>query len=73
MTTITTHDADTDAIVAELEKAGLIEVYINEEGKEAYRLTEQGERVGTALAMAGDDGAAMVLDALLDGTQPDTT
>jgi hypothetical protein len=28
-----THDAETDAIVAELEKAGLVETYTNDEGK----------------------------------------
>jgi len=39
--------------------------YVNEEDKEAYRLTAKGEPVARAVAMAGDHGEA-VLDALLD-------
>ena len=39
------HDAETDAIVAELEKAGLITVTVRPDGQEAYTLIEQGERV----------------------------
>jgi hypothetical protein len=59
------HDAETDALVAEQEQAGLIEVQVRPDGQEAYTLTEQGERVGRMLAMAGDD-AGIVLDGLLD-------
>jgi hypothetical protein len=33
------------------EDAGLIEVYTDEQGREAYRLTEEGVRVGHMLAM----------------------
>jgi hypothetical protein len=58
-----THDAETDAIVAELEQAGLIEVQVRPDGLQAYTLPEQGGRVGRMLAMAGDD-ADVVLDGL---------
>jgi len=58
-------DAETDATVAELEKAGLVETFANDEGKVAYRLTPEGAQLGRSMALAGDDGAA-VLDALLD-------
>ena len=61
-----THDAETDAIVAQLGEAGLIEVYVNEEGKETYRLTAKGAPVARAIALAGEDGET-VLDALLGG------
>jgi hypothetical protein len=48
--------AELDAIVAQLVEAGLVEVYTNEEGHEAYRLTAKGEPVARAVAMAGDEG-----------------
>ncbi|MEA2026657.1 MAG: hypothetical protein U9O18_08190 [Chloroflexota bacterium] len=43
---MTDPDAETDAIVAELEKAGLVEQYTNAEGKAAMRLTPNGTQVG---------------------------
>ena len=57
-------DDELHAIVTQLEVAGLIEGYINEEGKEAYGLTKRGEPVARSVAMAGEDGEA-VLDAPL--------
>ena len=60
------HDAETDAIVAELEKAGLVETFTNDEDKVAYRLTPKGAQPGRSMALTGDGGAAVVLDALLD-------
>jgi len=62
-----TYDAETDAIVAELEKAGLVETYTNDEGKVAYRLTPKGVQLGRSMALAGDDNAQVILDALLEG------
>ena len=59
--------AELDAILAELERADLVEQYVTEDGKAAMRLTEQGMRVGRSLALAGDEDAQVVLDALLDG------
>ena len=56
-----------ETIVAMLTEAGLVESYVTEDGAEALRLTERGEQVGRALAMAGDDDANAVFDALLEG------
>ena len=38
-----------DAIIEELEKAGLVEAYTDAEGREAYRLTRKGQAVLDAL------------------------
>lgn len=54
-------EAETAALLAELEAAGLLVV----EGDEV-RLTEQGARVGRMLAMAGDE-ESVLLEALLEG------
>jgi hypothetical protein len=54
-------------LVAMLQERGLIEVYTDEEGREAYRLTEEGVRVGNMLAMVAGEDADAVLEALLDG------
>ncbi len=43
-------------LVAMLEDAGLVEVCVDEEGRETYRLTEDGAGVGNMLVMAeGED------------------
>jgi DNA-binding PadR family transcriptional regulator len=60
-----THDAELDATVAELERAGLLETYTRPDGRIAYRLTPQGAAVGRMLAM-GDEKADALLGALLD-------
>ena len=39
--------------VPSLQDRGLVEVYTDEQGREAYRLTEDGLRVGSMLAMVG--------------------
>ena len=58
-------------LVAMLEDAGLVEVYTDEQGREAYRLTENGVRVGNMLAMVeGEDGEEM-LQALLSELSAD--
>jgi DNA-binding MarR family transcriptional regulator len=62
-----THDAEMDAIVAELEKAGLVETFTSDQGKVPYRLTPKGAQLGRSMALAGDEDAAVVLDALLEG------
>ena len=66
MTDDTMTEAELDAILDEMEAADLVEQYTTEDGTAAMRLTEQGVRVGRSLALAGDDDAAVVLDALLD-------
>jgi hypothetical protein len=58
------HDADMDAIHELLEGAGLVEVYVNADGKQAMRLTEDGVRAARQMAMSEDPDA--VLDALLE-------
>jgi len=63
---MTDHDAEMDAIREQLEKAGLVETYVDEDGQDAMRLTPKGAQMGRALAMAGDEDAAAVLDALLE-------
>jgi len=60
-------DDEFETIVAMLTEAGLVESYVADDGAEALRLTQRGDQVGRALAMAGDDDANAVLDALLDG------
>jgi hypothetical protein len=61
-------DAELDRIVAMISEAGLIEAYVNEDGRPALRLTEKGAQMGRALAMAGDDAdPEAVLAALLEG------
>jgi hypothetical protein len=47
------HDAEMDEIVAELEEAGLVETFINDEGKVAYPPHAEG---CTAGALDGDGG-----------------
>jgi hypothetical protein len=58
---MTDHDAETDAIVAELEKAGLVEVTTDEQGREVWTLTAEGERVGNMLAMVADEDQRMTV------------
>jgi hypothetical protein len=60
-------DAEMAQPAAMLEERGLIEVYVDEEGREAYRLTVEGVRVGNMLAMVRGEDADAVLEALLDG------
>jgi hypothetical protein len=64
---MTDPDAELDELVAMLGRAGLVESYINEDGKPAPRLTERGAQLGRALAMSGDEASADApLAALLD-------
>ena len=59
-----------DAIVATLSDAGLVEEYVNEDGRPTMRLTPDGERVARQMAMSDDpDG---LLDALLDASEAGT-
>ena len=45
-------NAEIAQLVEILEKAGLVEVYLDEEGREAYRLTEDGV-LGTCSRWSG--------------------
>jgi hypothetical protein len=57
-------------LVALLEERGLLEVYEDDEGREAYRLTEEGVRVRHMLAMVEGEDADAVLEALLTDATP---
>lgn len=62
---MTDHDPEMDTIRDQLEEAGLIEVHTDEQGREAYRLTADGERVARQLAMLGEDGQDALMAGLL--------
>jgi DNA-binding PadR family transcriptional regulator len=62
-------NAEMAQLVALLEERGLIEVYLGDQGREAYRLTEEGVRVGHMLAMVEGEDANAVLEALLRGDE----
>ena len=64
--------SDLDAIFDQLETAGLVEQYVDDDGKAAMRLTANGAQVARAMAMAGDADPAAVLDVLLDGERADS-
>ena len=49
-------DAELDANLESAEKAGLVEVYIGDEGQQIMRLTPKGEQVARQLAMTDEDG-----------------
>ncbi len=61
---MTDHDAEMDALLDQLEAAGMVEVY-TDDGQQAMRLTPDGERVARQLAMAGEDGQDALLAGLL--------
>ena len=59
------HDAGLDAILDQVEAAGLVEQYVDEQGRMALRLTPDGVRVGRQLAMLGEVGQDDPMAALL--------
>ena len=61
-------NAEMAQLVAMLQDAGLVDIYTDDAGCEAYRLTEDGVRVGHMLAMAGGEDADKVLEALMAGS-----
>jgi len=66
---MTDHDTDLDDLLGQLARAGLTEVYVDEDGAQAVRLTAEGQRVATMLAMAGDEEGE-IIGALLDANAP---
>jgi hypothetical protein len=58
-------NAEMAQLVEVLEARGLIEVYVGDDGREVYRLTEEGVRLGNMLAMVEGDDADLVLRSLL--------
>ena len=63
---MTDHEPDVQATIDMLVEVGMVEEYVHEDGKPALRLTPKGERVARQLAMTDEDGAAVLLDALLE-------
>ena len=63
---MTDHDAAFDAILDQMEAAGAVEVYTDDDGEQAMRLTPEGERVARQLAMAGEVGQDDLMAALLE-------
>jgi hypothetical protein len=59
--------AEMAQLVAMLQDTGLVEVFMDDEGREAYRLTPEGVRVGHLLAVGDAADTDEVLAALLDG------
>jgi hypothetical protein len=59
---VTDCSAELDALAAQLAEAGMSDIYTDDQGKEAYRLTPEGEKVARQLAMSGDpDGLLYAL------------
>jgi hypothetical protein len=62
------HDAEMDALVEQLEAAGLSEAYTTREGEPWLRLTLAGERVAHQLALMpvgpGDEMMGALLEAV---------
>jgi DNA-binding MarR family transcriptional regulator len=65
MTHEVTIDERMDSILDELEEAGYVERYTNEQGQPAMRLTSSGEQVGRQLALVAEDEAAAMMAGLL--------
>ena len=63
---MTDHDAELDALTKQLVTAGLLELFTDDDGDEAMRLTPAGAKVVRQLAMTDDDSQDAVLGALLD-------
>lgn len=57
---------ETNAIVAELERAGLVTVPPREDGEPVYTLTSKGIQVANQMSLSDEDEAAVLLDALLE-------
>jgi hypothetical protein len=63
------HDAEMDAIAAELEAAGILTVTTEPDGTVTYALTREGKAIGRQLAMAqGEDARLGILNELLDAS-----
>lgn len=63
-----TDSPEVDAIVAELERAGLVTIGRDAEGRETWTLTAKGAQIGRQLALNEEAGAA-ALTALLNAVE----
>ena len=62
-----TRDEELDALLDELEGAGIVERYVNPAGDDAMRLTKQGQQIANQLALMGNDQRDEVIAALVRG------
>ena len=60
------HDAELDALAAELEAAGYLVISTRPDGGVDYTLTPEGASVARQLAMSSEDDQEVLLEALLD-------
>ena len=60
------NDAYLDAMLELLDGAGLVEQYVNEDGKEAMRLTAEGEKVARQIPFSSEDEQDALLAALVE-------
>ena len=60
------HDAELDALAAQLESAGFLKTTSLPDGTVEYQLTPDGASVARQLAMSEEDGQDALLAALLD-------
>jgi hypothetical protein len=63
---MTDHDAEADAIVAELQAAGMVTIGTDADGHETWTLTPQGEQIALQMSMSSEDDAATLMTALLE-------
>jgi hypothetical protein len=66
---MTDHDAEMDAIVEELQRAGFVVIGTDAEGEETWTLTPAGEQIALQLSMSSEDDAAALLEALLEASE----
>ena len=62
-----------DALMEQLVTAGLLELFTDDDGDEAMRLTPEGEKVARQMAMTDDDGQDALIGALLGCYQASST
>jgi DNA-binding MarR family transcriptional regulator len=65
-------DDQFDAMVEMLEQAGLVETYVDSDGRGAMRLTAEGERVARQMAMSSEDEQDLLLAALVEAAEEET-
>ncbi len=63
-----THDAEFDAIVEELQRAGFVTIGKDADGEETWALTATCEQVALQLSMSSEDDASALLEALLEAS-----
>lgn len=62
------HDAELGVLTGQLVEAGLLELFTDDDGDEAMRLTPEGEKVARQLAMTDQAGQDELMEALLGET-----